>query len=197
MTFNKKKVLIAAVPLLLGISIFAVLQGLLSHRSDSSGPTDPNAGAELKQFVTTNPEHERAELQEELKKKPGHPPILLRLAEIERDSGHPDKAVTHLRQVLDSDANNQDALLELGRMLYQTGDVDGAIAQTKHLLEVNPKQVDGLYNMGAIYANIGRSDLARQYWNQAVAAGPDSDSGRMAKDGLLKLAVPGAAGSGR
>jgi tetratricopeptide (TPR) repeat protein len=189
MTLDKKKVLIAGVPVAVGATLLAVLGGLNLHRTPVSSPSGASTGG-LGQAEPQNPEHERAMLEEELKQKPGHPPILFRLAEIERDAGHRDKAIAYLRQILDRDRSNQDTLLELGRELYEAGDVDGAIQATKRLLDVNPRQVDGLYNMGAIYANLGQTDLARGYWSKAVESSPASDSGRKAEDSLAKIGAP-------
>jgi len=178
----KRKVIIAVVPLAIGIGTLLVLNKMMSPGSKSSLPT-----AETQSAVPQNPAHERAALEEELKKKPGHPPILLRLAELERDAGRPAGAVPYLRQILDQDSKNEDARLELGRVLYDAGDVEGALRETKQLLVDHPNQVDGLYNLGAIYANQNRLDLAREYWSKAVATAPASDSGGRAKDSLAKL----------
>lgn len=176
--------IIAVVPLLIGGATLYFLQGLNSHRfgaasSASSGGSTP--------AVPQNPAHERAALEEELKKKPDHAPILLRLAELEREAGRPAGALPYLRQVLAHESTNEEARLELGRLLYETGDVNGAITETKQLLADHPNQVDGLYNLGAIYANLNRNDLAREYWSKAIASAPASESGKRAKESLAKL----------
>ncbi len=165
-----------------GIGTLLVLNKMMSP----SGGKSSVASTETQSAVPQNPAHERA-LEEELKKKPGHPPILLRLAELERDAGRPAGAVPYLRQILEQDPKNEDARLELGRMLYDAGDVEGALKETQQLLADHPNQVDGLYNLGAIYANQNRLDLAREYWSKAVVTAPLSDSGRRAKDSLAKL----------
>lgn len=179
----KRKVIIATVSLAIGIGTFMMLNKMMSPAGSKPSP----AKSETQSAVPQNPAHERAALEEELKKKPGHPPILLRLAELERDAGRPAGAVPYLRQILDQDSKNEDARLELGRMLYDAGDVEGALKETKQLLADHPGQVDGLYNLGAIYANQNRPDLARKYWSEAVAAAPASDSGARSRDSLAKL----------
>jgi TolA-binding protein len=131
--------------------------------------------------------HEKAALEQELKQKPGHPPILLRLAELEQDGGHVDKAIAYLREVVQNDPKNEDGRLELGRALFETGDVQGALEQTENLVKDHPTNVDGLYNLGAIHANLSRNDLARQYWMQAVSTSPTSESGKRAQESLTKL----------
>lgn len=131
--------------------------------------------------------HEAASLQEELRKKPGHPPILLRLADLAREDGKKTEAVKFLRQAVDADPNNTEARIELGRALFETGQTEAAIIETKKLLESQPKQVDALYNLGAIYGNLGQGVQARQYFEQAVASAPNSESGRMSREALVRL----------
>ena len=181
MNIDKRKVWTAAVAVAIGVGALLILNGLKPH---TAAPAIASKSAEV---VPQNPAHERAALEEELKRKPGHSPILLRLAEMEREAGRPAGAVPYLRKVLEQESANDEARLELGRVLYEAGDVDGAIRETKQLLTHQPNQVDGLYNLGAIYANLSRTDLAREYWSKAIAADPQSDSGRRAKDGLAKL----------
>ena len=179
----KRKVIIAVVPIAIGVGTLFVLNKMMSPSGSKSSP----ASTQTQSAVPENPAHERAALEEELRKKPGHPPILLRLAELERDAGRPSGAVPYLRQILDQDPKNEDARLELGRALYDAGDVEGALKETKQLLVDHPDQVDGLYNLGAIYANQNRLDLAREYWSKAVATAPTSDSGGRARESLAKL----------
>ena len=178
----KKNVIIAAIALAIGLCTLLVLNKMMSPGSKPSpAPTGTQSA------VPQNPAHERAALEEELKRKPGHPPILLRLAELEREAGRTSGAVPYLRQILEQDSKNEDARLELGRMLYDAGDVEGSLKETQQLLADHPNQVDGLYNLGAIYANQNRLDKAREYWSKAIATAPASDSGARAKESLAKL----------
>lgn len=137
--------------------------------------------------VADNPDHELKELAVQLEKKPGHIPVLIRMAQIERDKGQLDDAAGHLREAVKNEPSNQDAHLELGRLLYERNDVAGSIAETEKVLSLNPKQVDALYNLGAIYANLGNSQRARSYWSKAVEIDPAADSGKKARAGLVKL----------
>lgn len=135
-----------------------------------------------------NPAHEIAALEEELKKKPGHGPILLRLAELERQqSGGSQKAIERLKAAVAAEPDNAENRLELGRALYEAGNVEGAIEETRRILDKNPKHVDALYNLGAIHANVHQEAKAREYWKLAIAAGPETESGRNAKASIAKL----------
>ena len=181
----KKRIVIAAVPLAIGGATLLFLQTLM--RRPEPGKASGSAATSSPAAIPENPAHERAALEEQLKQKPGHPPILMRLAEMEREAGRTSGAVTYLRQAVQQDPKNGDARLELGRALYDAGDIEGAIRETKQLLADHPDHVDGLYNLGAIYANQGRFDLAREYWSKAAAADPLAESSRRAKDSLAQL----------
>ncbi|MFN7996245.1 MAG: tetratricopeptide repeat protein [Bryobacteraceae bacterium] len=134
-----------------------------------------------------NLEHELKELGVQLQKKPGHTPVLMRMAQIEREKGKLDDAAIHLREVVHNEPENAEAHLELGRDLYEKGDLNGGITETEAVLKINPKQVDALYNLGAIYANLGNAERARSYWTRAIQADPNAESGRKARDGLTKI----------
>ncbi len=172
--------------IVLGVSLVpvgAVSAFLWNVNSRSSAPAVPKTAP----AVTENPEHELKELAVQLQKKPGHIPVLLRMAQLEREKGSLDDAVGHLREAVKGEPSSQDAHLELGRALYERKDINGAISETEKVLELNPKQVDALYNMGAIYANLGNAERARSYWSKAVAADPNADSSRKAREALKKL----------
>ncbi len=132
-------------------------------------------------------DHEAKMLAEELKRKPGHVPVLFRLAQLSEESGHPRDAARYLREAVKQEPDNADARLELGKVLFETGDAAGALEQTKAILDKQPNQADALYNLGALYANLGNADLARQYWQRLVQASPDSESGKRAKESLSRL----------
>jgi cytochrome c-type biogenesis protein CcmH/NrfG len=179
---DKRKIITIVVPLLIGGGLLFSLRTLMAPKSsDSPAPAASTATA------PPNVAHEKASLEEELRKNPGHPPILLRLAELASSQGKAQDAIGYLKQAVAADPKNADARLELGRALHDTGDIEGAIRETTQLVKDHPDNVDGLYNLGAIYANQGKNDLARQYWDKAVAVDANSDSGRKAKDGLVQL----------
>jgi tetratricopeptide (TPR) repeat protein len=136
---------------------------------------------------TADKQHELLQLSEELKKTPEHVPVLLRMAQLARELGRLPESVQHLRKAVATEPRNADAHLELGRALFDSSDIEGAIAETKRVLDIDPKHTDALYNLGAIYGNMNRDDLAREYWEKAIAADPDSPSGRQAKEALPRL----------
>jgi tetratricopeptide (TPR) repeat protein len=156
----------------------------------SQPQSKPNASVvQVKQAPSppVGAEHEAKMLASELKKKPGHVPILLRLAKIASDSGHPAEAIEHLEEALRHEPENIEARLELGKLLFERGSVQGAIEQNSTILKLKPDNPDALYNLGAIYGNIGNTPRAVQYWNRLLAVDPQSESGRRASRMLALL----------
>jgi tetratricopeptide (TPR) repeat protein len=168
---------------------------LLSTRS--SAPKDGAAGAVLKKSGSeastfhepslAPPAHEKAFLEEQLKTKPNHPPILVRLGEVERSMGELADARKHLEQALQVDSSLVEARLELSMVCYQLKDEREAERQNLLVLKQDPKQPDALYNLGAIEANRGQFPQAREYWQKVVQYAPDSASGKNAAVALTKL----------
>jgi cytochrome c-type biogenesis protein CcmH/NrfG len=151
--------------------------------STQSSPVTPGSTA-----TDQDKEHELKVLQTQLEKKPGHAPVLLRMAELARETGKVADAARYLREAVAAEPANGEARLELGRALFESGDVQGAIEATKRILDVDPKDPDALYNLGAIYANTGDFAEARKYWSAAVHAAPESDSGKRASESMAQLA---------
>jgi len=177
---HRKWVLMGVCAVFLGAGTVFLLR--VTSRSEAPAAAPRKAAA-----VAENPEHELKALAMELEKKPGHTPILMRMAQLEHDKGRLDDAAGHLRMAAQNEPSNQDVHLELGRVLYEKGDVDGAISETEKVLSLNPSQVDALYNLGAIYANRGNPQQARSYWIKAVTAEPAADSAKKARDALARL----------
>lgn len=139
------------------------------------------------QATSDNKQHEAIFLAEALKKKPDHTPVLLRMAQLSEESGKHTEAARNLREVLQREPANAEARLELGKTLFEAGDVQGAIVETKAILDRQPDHADALYNLGAIYGNLGKADLARQYWNRLIAKDPQTESAKRAKGMLGQL----------
>lgn len=192
---NRTKVI--GISVVAGLLVTGGLYKLMNPQGGGGGLSwfrkSPTAGAEgggapAATAAPPNPAHEIAALEEELKKKPGHGPILMRLAELERQQeGGKEKAIERLKAAVNAEPDNAENRLELGRAMFEAGNVEGAIAETKRILDKNPKHVDALYNLGAIHANVHQEAKAREYWKLAIAAGPETESGRNAKASIAKL----------
>ena len=88
----------------------------VTERAESTAPPARPAA------VQDNPVHELKELAVQLQKKPGHLPVLMRMAQIEHDQGKLAEAEAHLREALAGEPGNADVHLELGLVLYEKGD---------------------------------------------------------------------------
>jgi tetratricopeptide (TPR) repeat protein len=184
MSKRQVRILGMAMAASVGLALFYVGSGALSH--SKAKPANARPAASKGQPAVPN-DHEAKMLAEELKRKPGHVPVLFRLAQLAEQAGHPKEAVGYLREILKQEPHNQDAMIELGRVLFDTGDVAGAIEQTKKVLDKQPGQPDALYNLGAVYANLGNAELARQYWQKLIQSSPQSESGQRAKESMNRL----------
>ncbi len=176
---SKSNVILAA-----GALCLLLLGGLWLALNRKNGPQSP---AGVGSGAPTNRAHEKAMLEEQLRKKPGHAPVLLRLAQLATEQSQPAEARRFLEELLKTEAGNVEAMLELGRACYELNDLPCATAETEKILAVDPNHADALYNLGAIHANIGQTEKARQYWRRAVRSSPSSESGKKAAAGLKQL----------
>jgi tetratricopeptide (TPR) repeat protein len=184
MTQHSTRILGSVLAASVGLFLFYLGSNAVSHSKRKAA--NPKPVAQKGQPAVPN-DHEAKMLAEELKRKPGHVPVLFRLAQLSEESGHPQDAARYLREAVKQEPDNADARLELGKVLYETGDVAGSLDETKKILDKQPNQADALYNLGAVYANLGNADLARQYWQRLVQSSPDSESGKRAKESLGRL----------
>jgi cytochrome c-type biogenesis protein CcmH/NrfG len=153
----------------------------------NSGEAVSEPAAEAAGHAQGSDPHEWQMLQQQLEAKPGHVPILLRMAQIALERRETSEAARLLRQAVEQEPGNLDARLELGRALYESGDMAAAITETEQILKSDPNHVDALYNLGAIYANTNQVEQARSFWTRAVASDPGSESGHKAEIGLKHL----------
>ncbi len=179
------KYLKVAAPVAIAATVFWTGWWIETHRV---GATTPVAMS-VETVPASTPAHEKVFLEEQLRKKPRHSPVLLRLAQIERESGNLADARRHLEQAVAGDRKLVDARLELSLVYYQMNNVKAALEQNRTILRENPKQTDALYNLGAISANQGEIDAARSYWREAIASGPETPSGKKATDSLKQLSA--------
>ncbi len=171
--------------LLAALAVGLLFAGVFWYMLNPKAAPPPTVKTEP--MAPPNPAHEKAMLEEQLRKKPAHAPVLLRLAQLATEQGKPAEARRRLEELLKADPSHVEARLELGRTCYELNDLACATAETEKILAVNPNQVDALYNLGAIHANLGQNDKARQYWRRALQAAPSSESGKKAAAGLKQI----------
>ena len=170
-----------------GVGLLMIAAGWwISRPSTKASPARTRQAAPMAPAPGNLP-HEKAFLAAELSKKPGHAPVLLRLAQVEREMGQLAEARKHLEQAIAGNENLTEARIELSRVAYEMGDVTTALEQNRAVLRQDPRQTDALYNLGAISANLGNLEQARKYWKDAVAAGAGTASGRKSAEALRTL----------
>src|SRR5271165_5833527 len=108
--------------------------GWLLNREKSSGSHPSQGPSEM------NPAHEKVFLSEQLRRNPGHSPILLRLAHIEHSEGDLHAARQHLEQAIVADGKQVDVRLELGLVCWELGDFAAAEEQNRVVLRIDPSQ---------------------------------------------------------
>ena len=155
--------------------------GWLLNREKSSGSHPSPAQSEIK------PAHEKVFLIEQLRRNPGHSPILLRLAQIEHREGDLRAARQHLKQAIAVDGKQGDVRLELGLVCWELGDFAAAEEQNRAVLRIDPKQADALYNLGAISANRGDASHAREFWSTAMRSGRNNDAAEKSRRAIERL----------
>jgi Flp pilus assembly protein TadD len=153
----------------------------------SAAPAASTRGGAMSADDPGKDAHEAKVLEMALTKKPGHTPVLMKLAKLEEDKGNLDEATRHLQQIVKSEPGNYEARLELGRVYFQRGNIQGALDETQAILKAQPQNADALYNLGAIYGNLGNAGLAREYWGRLISFAPDSESGKRARQMMAQL----------
>ena len=155
----------------LGAGLLMAAGGWLLLRPKQTGGADNGRSA-----PAWNTTHEKVFLNEQLRRNPRHTPIVLRLAQIERQEGNLADARRHLEEAVAADGSQVDIRLELGLVCSELGDAAAAEEQNREVLRLAPGQPDALYNLGAIAANRGDARQARQYWVSAGGSGRGSDA---------------------
>jgi len=152
--------------------------GILIHRPKIPAPEIPRAW---------NAAHEKVFLAEQLIRNSTHAPILLRLAQLERQEGDLRAARQHLEQAAAVDSKQVDVRLELSLVCWELGDFAAAEEQNRAVLRIDPGQPDALYNLGAIAANRGDARQARQFWTAAQRRGVNSDAAEKSRRAIERL----------
>ena len=85
----------------------------------------------------------------------------------------PMEGIKLLREVIETDPDNELALFNLGTLSMQSGQYNKAEERFKRLIEVNPKHASGTFYLGLTYLELGNKNKAKQYFLKAK--GLDND----------------------
>ncbi len=110
----------------------------------------------------------REELEAALAQAPRNPQFLGLLAEVERQLGHPDRAVDLARQSLQADASSPETRYYLGLALFDSGQRREAIAELEQVVQAAPNVVEPFLSLGTAFVDAGRLDDAVRVLQQGV-----------------------------
>jgi tetratricopeptide (TPR) repeat protein len=141
-----------------------------------------------------------AELEKIASAEPGNATVRVEIANLYFNAERFDQAAPWYEASLKINPKDVNASTDLGVCYYYTQQDDRALAQFEHSLAIDPKHVKTLFNQGIVRA-FGKQDIqgATESWQRVIAAAPDSEEGKKAKqilDGLKSGHAGGTPGSG-
>lgn len=167
-TFRKLGlILLSSIPLLAGIiwvrtkaeharAMFAIEQGKASLMTNA-----PIRARES--FLSA------LQLDDEIAAEAYHGLGLVDLAE-----NKPDDAVTHLRQGLDRDKNNQEINFDMGRALEKKGRQEEAVEYFKKSLQAGGCNPEAAAALGSLLGRLGKSDEAERVLSRGIECDPNN-----------------------
>jgi cytochrome c-type biogenesis protein CcmH/NrfG len=150
----------------------------------SSAPSKENVSKQVGQQIS--------HLKAVVAKNPKDGRSALELARTLQDGHDLVGAQKYYEIALKADPKNLAARIDYSLCLYQSGREREAFVQNAIVLNQDASNAQALYNLGAIYANRGRSDSARYYWQGLIAAHPHDELAKRAEGNLKQLAADGA-----
>ena len=170
----------AAVCLLLGLSIGYLLRGSESPASAAEGPPSQPQGSvgqvpSLEQMKAMADKKAEPLLQQ-LNTDPNNKDLLLRVAYFYKSAHQFKDAAQYLQRALLLDPQNVGVRTERASCLYYDGDVEGALAELQQSLKITPSDANSLFNLGMIRLN-GKQDSAGAIaaWQELLKTHPDLD----------------------
>ncbi len=184
--------------MLLGAVAVVIVVFLATAPDDLPAPTPADrtavrpsvAGSETpdKDNVSHTFRMEVAQLEQRLAEAPDDTTALVELALMQQDAHQTAEAAAHYERYLALRPGNRQAWLDLANCygeLEQWTDAEGA---SLRMLTHYPDDPAGMYNLGAIYANLGRVDEARGWWEKTRDQQTDPDLAAQAGSSLIQLA---------
>jgi len=113
---------------------------------------------------------------------------LMHLALREAGQNHTDKAIAHLKQLLDAEPQNGRAWYLIGALHAEIGLYDRAVEEMHKAVELDSDLPAASFQLGLLYMTSGRADEADSAWQALDRLGEDS-SFYLFKRGLLHLAA--------
>lgn len=167
------------------IGIFAIVvlvtsgvfdSNVTTHNINSSTNQLTSSGINLNNLQLIN------DLEAKLNVNPDDTETLLRLADLNNDSGFYEKAIPLYKRYLTKIPSDADARIDMGVCFYNIGNYYTAIKEMKTALEHEPNHQIGHLNLGVVNLTAGNVDLAKEWFQKAIEIGPDTEVGKKAKN---------------
>jgi Flp pilus assembly protein TadD len=113
---------------------------------------------------------------------------LMHLALHAANKKEPDKAIGHLKELLDILPKNGKAYYLLGALHAEIGMYDRAIEEMTRAVELDPNIPTAHFQLGLLYITSGRVEEAKKAWKPLDALG-EKDPLFLFKRGMLSLAI--------
>lgn len=97
----------------------------------------------------------------------------------------PERAEPLLAEIFEIDSENAQALQAQARIRLSRGDVEGAIADLRAVLKNEPDSLDAVTLLAAAQERTGKSELALDYYQRALALAPENMTALMGAGRLL------------
>lgn len=100
-------------------------------------------------------------------------------------SANPMQGITLLREILESDPENENGLFNMGILAIQSGQYERASERFKNLVSLYPQNLQGQFYLGLCYFELGEQDNARRQF-ELVKSMEDDPAVLATIDGYLK-----------
>jgi tetratricopeptide (TPR) repeat protein len=88
-------------------------------------------------------------------------------------TANPMQGIMMLREILETDKQNEQALLNMGRLSMQSGQYDRAVERFEALVNYHPTSLDGNYLLAVCYFESGKSDKAKTQFQKVKSMDAD------------------------
>lgn len=145
----------------------------------SDSPGKDNVSEEYKKRVTA--------LEEKISNNPADTASMKEYADLLSASHKMMEALSWYEKILEVDPKRSDIYFSLALIYYNKQDLIKCEEVNDKVLSYDPKNQMALYNIGAIAATQGDYNKAKDFWNKVVSINSESETGKLAKESLLKL----------
>jgi tetratricopeptide (TPR) repeat protein len=109
-----------------------------------------------------------------LKNDPNNRSIQYYIAETYEKSGEPDKALTHLKKILEHYPDETFAQYRAGLLLLKKNRFSEAINMFQSVINKDQQHIDALFNLGIALEGIGETAQAKDTYNKTLKAKPEN-----------------------